>query len=216
MFRIRLLLAMIAPLVAAPAMAGDAKLPVERTTNDRQTLDTLTAIHDRGARLFNAGDPAACYRLFQGALLTVRAVLPKELHDVVDGGLAEAERDTSPARRAMLLHDVIEAVRKSIHKTAGPAPTPIKLGQPRKLSSDGEPMKAPDLAAKPAEAEPSKAPPKIEAPAKPLEIEIAPATPAPKSNPVKSTSNPPPVVSPMKDEPPAPPPIIIPAPDNKK
>ena len=43
----------------------------------------------------------------------------------------------------MLLHDVIEAVRKSIHKSAGPPPIP--LGPPRKLSSDGEPLKVPGI-----------------------------------------------------------------------
>ncbi|HZU36352.1 MAG TPA: hypothetical protein VFA18_10615, partial [Gemmataceae bacterium] len=37
--------------------------------------DTLRDIHNQGARLFNAGDPAAAYYLFQGALQAVEPVL---------------------------------------------------------------------------------------------------------------------------------------------
>ncbi len=210
---IRQLSPLFAFLVVAPAFGADVKTPVGRSTNDRLTLDTLTAIHNRGAALFNGGDPAGCYRLFQGALIAVRPVLPEDVHEVVDAALAEAERDSSPSRRALLLHDVIEAVRKSVHKTAGPPPIP--LGLPRKLSSDGEPLKAPDLAAKPSAAEPSRAPEKIELPMKPLEIELPSPMPPAKPNPVKPTGNPPPpVIEPMPD--PTPPPIIIPTPTTDK
>src|SRR5258708_22868568 len=104
---IRPLSPLFALLAVAPARGAEIKTPVERSTNDRLTLDTLTAIHNRGAALFNNGDPAGCYRLFQGALIAVRPVLPKDLHEVVDAALAEAERDSSPSPRPLLPHAVL-------------------------------------------------------------------------------------------------------------
>jgi hypothetical protein len=92
-----------------------------RCTTDRQIIDILARVHDQGAALFNAGDPAGCYRMFQGALVTVQIVLPKELQDSVQRGLARAELLGDPIRRAMALHELIEEVRRQLHPSTQPS-----------------------------------------------------------------------------------------------
>jgi len=111
-------LVLLSLLVASPLAAaeGDA---LQRTTNDRQIIDLLARVHDQGAALFNQGDVGGCYRMFQGALVTAKLVLPKELQETVDRGLSRAEMQADPMRRAMALHDLIEEVRKKLHPTAG-------------------------------------------------------------------------------------------------
>ena len=53
---------------------------MERKTNDREIIDLLADIHNRGAILYNQGDTAGSYRLFEGSLRTVQMLLPKELN----------------------------------------------------------------------------------------------------------------------------------------
>lgn len=164
--------------VSPVLIAADVK-PMERKTDDRQIIDLLAAVHDRGANLFNSGDHAGSYRLFQGSLMTIRLVLPKDIQDLVDRGFARADLEPNYLRRAMVLHEVIEDVRKRLHATAGSVE---KLGQPRKADpktmtdelkapdapklqpsnplETNEPPKAPTVAPKP-KAEPSPAPPPI-------------------------------------------------------
>lgn len=122
--------------------AADTK-PMERKTDDRQIIDMLASVHDRGATLFNSGDHVGSYRLLQGSLMMVRLVLPAELQTAVDRGLAQAEMQPDYVRRAMALHALIEEVRKKLHPTAGPAE---KLGQPRKADPMGtaDLLKAPE------------------------------------------------------------------------
>ncbi len=141
-------------LCGASNIAADSK-PMERKTDDRQMIDMLASIHDRGAMLFNSGDHAGSYRLFQGSLMTVRLVLPKELQAIVDRGLAQAEAQPDYVHRAMTLHALIEEVRKKLHPTAGQAE---KLGQPRKA----DPMGTADLLKAPETIETSQPPKRIE------------------------------------------------------
>jgi hypothetical protein len=159
---------LLALLVAAPLFAAEGEVPLTRNTNDRQIIDLLARVHDQGAALFNTGDHGGCYRMFQGALVTAKLVLPKELQDLVDRGLSRAEMQADPVRRAMALHDVIEDVRRKLHPTAGrgellpkprgagegggsgakplptvpgvPEPPPGKLENPPKLGSPAKPL----------------------------------------------------------------------------
>src|SRR5262245_1054818 len=121
-----LLLVFVSPLVAA-----EGEAPLQRITTDRQIIDLLARVHDQGATLFNAGDHGGCYRMFQGALVTAKLVLPKDLQETVDRGMSRAEMQTDPVRRAMVLHDLIEEVRRKLHPTAGkgePLPRPRGTG----------------------------------------------------------------------------------------
>src|SRR3954466_14618869 len=106
--RVHPIAALLVCLLAAPAAAAADKIPAERTANDRQIIDALAAVHDRGAALFTAGDPGGCYRLFQGALSATRLLLPRDVDAIVGRGLTDAEREPSPVQQAMRLHGVIE------------------------------------------------------------------------------------------------------------
>src|SRR5580700_5137529 len=128
----RLHLTLLALLLAAPFARADNR-PVERSTNDRLIIDALAKLHDRGASLFNAGDYAGCYRLFQGSLSTIKLVLPPDLQDEIDRGLTQADSEVDPIRRALVLHDLIEGVRKKLHATAGK----VEVLPKPKTGSDG-------------------------------------------------------------------------------
>src|SRR5262249_55753644 len=73
---------------ASPLVAAEGDPPQQRITNDRQIIDLLARVHDQGAALFNAGDHGGCYRMFQGALVTAKLVLPREIQELVDRGLS--------------------------------------------------------------------------------------------------------------------------------
>jgi hypothetical protein len=95
-------------LVVAPAYAQDS-----RAAFDKQAAEALRDVHDRGAELYNSGDAAAGYRLYQGGLIVARGLLGHrpELQKLISDGLADAERQASVARRAFVLHELIEKVR---------------------------------------------------------------------------------------------------------
>jgi hypothetical protein len=83
---------------------------------DLTLVDVLKEVHNRGADLYNQGDAAGCYRLFQGSLLTIRPLLGHhtEVQKAIDAGLADAERSPDLRRRAFALHKLIEQVRNQI------------------------------------------------------------------------------------------------------
>ncbi len=187
-------------LVAAPLLAAEG-LPKERMTNDRQIIDSLAKIHDRGAALFNAGDANGCYRLFQGSLHTVKLVLPKELQEAVEQGMARADREPDTIRRAMVLHEVIEDVRRKLHPTAGKLEV---LPNPRPAMTEADPpMPLPIGPVRPQPVRPGEAATLVEEapkltpePAAPL----GPMTPEPPKAPVSAPGRikidpPPPVIS---------------------
>jgi hypothetical protein len=116
----------------------------------------LADIHNRGSVLYNARDPQGCYRLLEGSLRTIQPLLPKELQEVVAKGLADAESQFDMNRKAFVLHDCVEKVRKDLRPTAGPSPKGQKLPAPRPVSSGG----APNLNSDPSTSEPPLAPPK--------------------------------------------------------
>jgi len=106
-------------VLAGPARADEKKpdaTPQPRQALDRQLAEVLKDVHNRGADLYNSGDVAGCYRLFQGALLTLRPLLDHraELQKTIDGALAESERNPDMRRRAFALHRLIEDVRSQL------------------------------------------------------------------------------------------------------
>ena len=126
--------------VGVLAAAGAARAAEDKPAGpgDTNALDTalynnLRDVINRGAALYNSGDQAGCYRLFEGALMTIRPLLTgrKELQDAIAKGLTEAEQDPMLGRRAFVLRSVLDKVRDEINpkgKTvaATPAPGPAK------------------------------------------------------------------------------------------
>ena len=111
----------LAALLGSAASADDAKLP-DAKTFDKLVIDSLREVHNRGADLYNTSkDYPGAYRVYQGALATVRPLLAHrpETQKIIDAGLAAAEKETDPARKAFVLHDAIEAVRKNLKVVNG-------------------------------------------------------------------------------------------------
>ncbi len=102
------------------AGAEEKKAPVGFGALDQQMADTLKEIHNRGADLYNNGDAAGCYRIFQGALMTVRPLLGhhEKVQKAIETGLSEAEANPDVKRRAFALHRLIEEVRQEIKPAA--------------------------------------------------------------------------------------------------
>ena len=105
---------------------------------DAKLSDTLKSIHNEGAKLFNAGDTAAAYYLFQGALQAVEPVLSGQpaVQRTIGDGLKRARTSHQCANGPGRLHEVIESVRQHIK--------PAAAG-----SSSKEPPLAPRRPAKP-------------------------------------------------------------------
>jgi len=104
---------------AGTAVAADDK-PADKGDRhkggDKEIYEVLKDIHNRGADLYNNGDAAGCYRMFQGALMMVQPLLDHhpDLQKMIEDGLAKADTNASMGRRAFALHELIENVRGKI------------------------------------------------------------------------------------------------------
>ncbi len=120
--------------VAGAGRAADEKPagPMNGKALDAALYNTLRDVINQGARLYNSGDQAGCYRLFEGALMAVRPLLAHhpDLQKAITDGLTGAEQDPMLNRRAFVLRSVLDKVRDEINprgKAAGggpPAPGP--------------------------------------------------------------------------------------------
>lgn len=113
---------------------------------DKALIDSLRIVHDRGGDLYNAGDHAAGYRMYQGGLLVAKGLLGHRpsLVRMIDEGMAAADKQSTVAKRAFQLHELIEKVRTELQSTE-PAPLPElpskKVGEPMKPIDPKEPEK---------------------------------------------------------------------------
>ncbi|HTU19736.1 MAG TPA: hypothetical protein VMG10_16865 [Gemmataceae bacterium] len=134
-----------AVLLAGPAQAEDKKLAakaLDRHTLDESIYQNLRGIIDHGADLYNQGDWNGCYRLWEGALISLKPLLdhrPK-LRQAIDGGLTSAAQDAMLWHRAWVLREVLDKIRSDIDadyphrkksKEGKPAPkTPVVTPKP--------------------------------------------------------------------------------------
>jgi hypothetical protein len=127
------LVTLLALTAAAPAADPPEKMPVpeEGKALDAKVFSTLRDVINRGADLYNSGEMAACYRLYEGSLMTLRPLIDHrpELQKAISAGIASAERDPLVWRRAFTLRNVIDKVRaevnpKKVVKNKLPVPTP--------------------------------------------------------------------------------------------
>ena len=105
------------------AQSATGKFTPEAT---KLALDALKDVHNRGADLYNDGDPVGCLRMYQAALITVRPFLVHlpAVQKLIDTGLAEAqsyepgptplEKAQTAKRQAFRLHELIEQVRAEL------------------------------------------------------------------------------------------------------
>jgi truncated hemoglobin YjbI len=122
-----LLLTALVP-AAGVGRAADEKAagPLERKALDAALYNNLREVINRGAALYNSGDQAGCYRLYEGALMTARPLLGHhpDLQKAVTDALNAAEQDPMLNRRAFALRAALDKVRAEINPRGGAAAPP--------------------------------------------------------------------------------------------
>jgi hypothetical protein len=190
-------------LVLTSGLSADDKPGsfADATKADQRLFDTLRDVINRGADLYNSGDPNGCYRLFQGALMVARPQFDHrpDLQKTIDAALEEAGRMSSMGARAFALHRVLNETRAKIDPKK-----PAEMKPVTKKPTDNKPTsKIPDLPAdtKPAETKPDAKIPGAPADKKPTEDKPDAPKPADKKPtdtkpPVKPTTTIPDLTSP--------------------
>src|SRR6266446_10754411 len=94
---------------------------------DKQIRASLPKVINTGADLFNEGDRAGCYRLYQGSLLTLRPLLEHhpELQKAIDAAQADAEQQPTVGARAFALRGALDKIRDKL-RSPGTAAKPAE------------------------------------------------------------------------------------------
>ena len=146
-------------LTTSTLLADDPKLP-DAKTYDKLVVDSLAQVHNKAADLYNEHkDFVGAYRMFQGALLTVRPLLSHQpnAQKLIDDGIAAVEKEPSVAVRAFKLHETIESVRALLKTGGAPMVKPVETKKPVDVKpieptvTDTPPVKKPMETKKPEE-----------------------------------------------------------------
>ena len=115
----------LTPLVALTLAAGlafadkdkDKDDPTETKGLDGTLYKGLRDVINRGVDLYRNDDPAGCYRLYEGSLMTMKPLLDHrpELQKLIDKDLAGARRDPVMWRRAYTLRSTLDKVRADLN-----------------------------------------------------------------------------------------------------
>jgi hypothetical protein len=134
---------------------------------DTLVLDTLRDVINRGADLYNGGELIGCYRLYEGALITVKPLLKHRpaLQKAIGDGLVDAERNPVAARRAFVLRAVLDKVRKEVRPPKAEK-EPGKKEPGKKEPETKEPEKKEPEKKEPEKKEPEKKEPEKKEPEK--------------------------------------------------
>jgi hemoglobin len=132
---------LVALSLTAQGRPADEKgtAPLDRKALDSVVYKTLRTVINQGADLYNSGDVAGCYRLYEGSLVTVRPLLDHrpELQEAISKALLVAERNPMATRRAFDLREALDKVRTEVNpnpRTAGGAP-PTETNQPPRVTT---------------------------------------------------------------------------------
>jgi hypothetical protein len=98
-------------LVGAPG--EDISGPVERKALDQEIHNLLRDVINRGADLYNRGDTNGCYRLYEGSLMSIRALADHhaDWQKAIADGFKQAEETPQLFQRAFVLRKVIDRIR---------------------------------------------------------------------------------------------------------
>jgi hemoglobin len=121
----------LAMLLFVPALAAQAPIaqsPQPSKIGNPGLYEGLREIINRGAELYNRGDPNSCYRLFEGALRAFRTdfAADQEIVRQINAGLADAERRPYAYERAQALRHTLDGLLAR----AAPARAPRNAPQP--------------------------------------------------------------------------------------
>jgi hypothetical protein len=108
--------------LAAAGPAEEAAPPPAAPPADAKALEatlyrTLRDVINRGVDLYRRDDHAACYRLYEGSLMTLKPLLGhrQELQKEIDKRLEGARRDPLMWRRAFTLRSALDKVREELN-----------------------------------------------------------------------------------------------------
>ena len=138
-------------LSAGAVLAQDAKTPGDPKAFDKAVVDSLREVHHVGRELYNTGkDFTATYRLYQGALMTVKPLLGHrpDVQKSIDAGLAAADKEPEVARKAFMLHETIEKTRGTLRTAAAETKIP-ETKKAEETKKPDPPMKKVEEAKKP-------------------------------------------------------------------
>jgi hypothetical protein len=101
---------------ANPCFPADDAGSVSTKSIDQSLHLALRDVINQGADIFNQGDQAGCYRLFQGALMIARSQLSHhpDVQKLIDEGLTRTEQG-STGKRAWVLRKLLDDVRDKIN-----------------------------------------------------------------------------------------------------
>jgi hemoglobin len=121
-------LAVLLLVSALAAQAPIAQSPQPSKMGNPGLYEGLREIINRGAELYNRGDPNSCYRLFEGALRAFRTDFADDQEVVrqINAGLADAERRPYAYERAQALRRTLDGLLAR----AAPARAPRSTLQP--------------------------------------------------------------------------------------
>jgi hemoglobin len=125
----RLLTSLLAALVLAPAFArADDAAALSRKDLDGRIVKIVYETIERGRAVFNAGDHAACYRIYDGALIALGPILDHHpaLQKSIQAAQAKAAGLRTPADQAFALRAALDDIYGALNKDATPAATAKK------------------------------------------------------------------------------------------
>jgi hypothetical protein len=105
-------------LSLAGATAQERSNGADPAALDRHLYASLADVINHGARVFNSNnDHAGCYRIYEGALLTIRPLLRHrpQLQLAIDAGLAQATRTRTWSDGAFALREVLDKIRDEVY-----------------------------------------------------------------------------------------------------
>ena len=155
----------LAPLAAGvlalglggPGRAADEPHSGHDKAADQKLYDLLRDMINEGADLYNRGDYAGCYHLWEGSLRTLAPFLEHhpDWQKAIDGALAEARGMPAMWERAWVLRRAMDKIRDDIHppKTGEAAPATPGGAAPRPTGTEPPATRGP----RPADTEPPKA-----------------------------------------------------------
>jgi len=110
------LFVLIASLVPDDRAIGQGKDALEPGAIDAMVNKTLREIILRGAPIYNAGEFAGCYHLYEGSLIALRPLLGHrpELQKEIDGALILATRTTEVQKQAWVLRETMNKVMSEV------------------------------------------------------------------------------------------------------
>lgn len=98
-------------VVISPALAK-ADDGLSRTEIDKRARMVAMDVVNAGANMFNAGDQQGCYRLYEGALWSLKPMLDHrpELIKMIEDGMAKANSQSAIGDKAFALREALDAV----------------------------------------------------------------------------------------------------------